>query len=227
MIGGTFDEISATHVGASASAWPLGDSGGADLVRDRLPRPSGDDRRRDPSPAASTQRRGAELYNALENLCISRGIPMPQLQIIETDGPQCLASGLREGDYVDRRDARARRDATAAEVEAVLAHELTHIRNRDTQIMVIAVIFAGIFGFFADLSIRGWDFPFGLSPRGSAAPNKRPGWRPARARWRWCRRRRSGHHHGARHYRHLMGHLDARSASPCRARASFWPMRAR
>jgi heat shock protein HtpX len=47
----------------------------------------------------------------------------------------------------------------------VLAHELTHIRNRDTQLMVVAVIFAGIFAFFGDLVIRGWDFPYGWAPR--------------------------------------------------------------
>ena len=47
----------------------------------------------------------------------------------------------------------------------MLAHELTHIRNRDTQMMVIAIIFAGIFAFFGDLAIRGWDFPYGWSPR--------------------------------------------------------------
>ena len=47
----------------------------------------------------------------------------------------------------------------------MLAHELTHIRNRDMQLMVIAVIFAGIFAFVADLTFRRWDFPFGFSPR--------------------------------------------------------------
>jgi heat shock protein HtpX len=47
----------------------------------------------------------------------------------------------------------------------VLAHELTHIRNRDTQLMVIAIIFAGIFAFFGDLIVRGWDFPYGWAPR--------------------------------------------------------------
>ena len=46
----------------------------------------------------------------------------------------------------------------------VLAHELTHIRNRDTQLMVIAIIFAGIFAFFGDMLVRGWDFPYGWSP---------------------------------------------------------------
>ena len=51
------------------------------------------------------------------------------------------------------------------ELEAVLAHELTHIRNRDTQLMVIAIVFAGIFAFFGDLIVRGWDFPYGWAPR--------------------------------------------------------------
>jgi heat shock protein HtpX len=65
-----------------------------------------------------------------------------------------------------------------------LGHELTHIRNRDTQLMVIAVIFAGIFGFFADLTIRGWDFPYGWSPRGKRSTDHDD--------WRGDRRGRDG-----------------------------------
>ena len=72
------------------------------------------------------------------------------------------------------------------ELEAVLAHELTHIRNRDTQLMVIAVIFAGIFAFFGDLVIRGWDFPYGWAPRskrrGRGGPSTRLGRRHERRR---------------------------------------------
>jgi heat shock protein HtpX len=105
------------------------------------------------------------LYNVLENLCISRGLPMPALQIIDTPALNAYASGLREGQYfvaVTRGLLDTLRDD---ELEAVLAHELTHIRNRDTQLMVIAVVFAGIFAFFGDLVIRGWDFPYGWGPR--------------------------------------------------------------
>jgi heat shock protein HtpX len=47
-----------------------------------------------------------------------------------------------------------------AELEAVLAHELTHIRNRDTQLLVVALIFAGIFTFVGDLIFRFWGFGF-------------------------------------------------------------------
>jgi heat shock protein HtpX len=104
------------------------------------------------------------LYNVLENLCISRGIPMPALQIIDTPALNAYAAGLREGQYTVAVTRGLLDTLADDELEAVLAHELTHIRNRDTQMMVIAVIFAGIFAFFGDLIIRGWDFPYGWSP---------------------------------------------------------------
>jgi heat shock protein HtpX len=104
------------------------------------------------------------LYNLLENLCISRGVPIPALQIIDSDALNAYASGLKEGEYKIAVTRGLLVELTDAEIEAVLAHELTHIRNRDVQLMVIAVIFAGIFAFVADLTIRRWDFPFGFSP---------------------------------------------------------------
>lgn len=118
-----------------------------------------------------TRKEAPELYNMLENLCISRGITMPRLEIIETPALNAYAAGLREGDYTIAVTRGLIERLEPAEVEAVLAHELTHIRNRDTQLMVIAVIFAGIFGFIGDLFIRRWDFPYGWSPRGRPAPD--------------------------------------------------------
>jgi heat shock protein HtpX len=104
------------------------------------------------------------LYNCLENLCISRGIPMPALKIIDDPALNAYASGIREGHYAVTVTRGLVESLDDAELEAVLAHELTHIRNRDVQLMVIAVIFAGIFAFAADLTIRNWNFPFGFSP---------------------------------------------------------------
>ena len=106
------------------------------------------------------------LYNALENLCISRGIPMPRLEIIESPALNAYAAGLREGNYVIAVTRGLINTLSAPELEAVLAHELTHIRNRDTQMMVVAVIFAGVFAFFGDMLFRAWDFPYGIYPRG-------------------------------------------------------------
>ena len=106
-----------------------------------------------------------KLYAALENLCISRGITMPALKIIESDGLNAFASGMREGQYSVSVTRGLMNNLTPDELEAVLGHELTHIRNKDVQLMVIATIFAGIIAFVTDLVVRNWDFPFGWSPR--------------------------------------------------------------
>jgi heat shock protein HtpX len=118
-----------------------------------------------------TRKEAPELYNMLENLCISRGITMPRLEIIETPALNAYAAGLREGDYTIAVTRGLVENLEPAEVEAVLAHELTHIRNRDTQLMVVAVIFAGIFGFIGDMFIRRWDFPYGWSPQNKPMPD--------------------------------------------------------
>ena len=104
------------------------------------------------------------LYNLLENLCISRGITMPKLQIIETDVLNAYASGMNEKQYkvaVTRGLLNALDDQ---ELEAVLAHELTHIRNGDVRLMVVAVIIAGIVTFAGELAFRGF-FRGGASGR--------------------------------------------------------------
>lgn len=105
------------------------------------------------------------LYNALENLCISRGLTMPKLQIIENPALNAYASGLTEKQHAVTVTRGLIDALTQAELEAVLAHELTHIQNRDTQLLVIAIVFAGVFAFFGDMAIRGWDFPYGFPPR--------------------------------------------------------------
>ncbi|MHC3126577.1 protease [Brevundimonas sp. GN22] len=96
-----------------------------------------------------------ELYNLLENLCISRGITMPALRIIETHGLNAYASGLRDGQYTVTVTRGLMNVLGRDELECVLAHELTHILNRDVRTMVIASIFAGIISVVAELIFRG------------------------------------------------------------------------
>lgn len=105
------------------------------------------------------------LYAALENLCISRGIAMPKLQIIDTPALNAYASGISPGSYTIAVTKGLAQQLNSRELEAVLAHELTHIRNKDAQLMVVAAIFAGIFAFVGDLTFRHWDFPYGWSPK--------------------------------------------------------------
>ncbi|MGH6875172.1 MAG: M48 family metallopeptidase, partial [Aestuariivirgaceae bacterium] len=116
--------------------------------------------------AAGVERQAEpRLYNTLENLCISRGIAMPRLKIIETEGLNAFASGIRSGNYSIAVTRGLLDQLSDRELQAVLGHELTHIRNKDTQLMVIAVIFAGIIAFVGDIMFRRLDFPFGYSPQ--------------------------------------------------------------
>src|SRR5262249_10556312 len=81
------------------------------------------------------------LYNLLENLCISRGMKMPELRIMDTDAMNAFATGLHEGQYSITVTQGLLDTLNDDEVEAVLGHELTHIRNRDCRLLIIAVIF--------------------------------------------------------------------------------------
>src|SRR6204780_2998919 len=101
-----------------------------------------------------TRQQQPRLYNLLENLCISRGIPMPKLEIIDSDALNAYATGLNQRQYAITVTSGLLNALNDQEVEAVLGHELTHIRNGDVQMMVIAVIIAGVVGFFAELFFR-------------------------------------------------------------------------
>ena len=94
------------------------------------------------------------LWNLLENLCISRGIPMPGLRIIETEARNAFASGVRRGQYTVTVTRGLMDALDDAELEAVLAHELTHIENRDVQLLVIAAVFVGVISLVGDLIVR-------------------------------------------------------------------------
>jgi heat shock protein HtpX len=94
------------------------------------------------------------LYNLLENLCISRGITMPTLRIADDEALNAFATGLNEKQYsitVTRGLMNALNDQ---EMEAVLGHELTHIRNGDVRMLVIAVVIAGVISFFGEMIFR-------------------------------------------------------------------------
>ena len=101
-----------------------------------------------------TRKEEPRLYNILENLCISRGITMPKLSIADDDALNAFATGLNEKQYsitVTRGLIDALNDQ---EIEAVLGHELTHIRNGDVRMMVIALVIAGVISFFGEMIFR-------------------------------------------------------------------------
>ena len=96
----------------------------------------------------------ARTYNLLENLCISRGITMPRLHIIESPLLNAYASGIRKSQYTITVTRGLVETLDDAELEAVLGHELTHIRNRDVQLLVVAAVFVGVISLVGDLLIR-------------------------------------------------------------------------
>src|SRR5665213_2467999 len=102
----------------------------------------------------ATRQQQPRLYNLLENLCISRGIPMPKLKIVDSDALNAFATGLNRRQYAITVTTELLKALNDQEIESVLGHELTHIRNGDVQMMVIAVIIAGVVGFFAELFFR-------------------------------------------------------------------------
>jgi heat shock protein HtpX len=90
-----------------------------------------------------------DLYNMVENLSITAGLPMPAVEIIETEALNAYASGLGSVDATIAVTRGLLETLTKDELETVLAHELTHIRNKDTRLMVVAIIFVGILAFGA------------------------------------------------------------------------------
>jgi heat shock protein HtpX len=98
-----------------------------------------------------------KLYAILEALCISRGMNVPQLKIIESDSLNACAAGLVEDDHSISVTRGLLSTLTSEELEAVLAHELTHIRNRDAQMMVVATIFVGFIGIIGSIIMHHWD----------------------------------------------------------------------
>jgi heat shock protein HtpX len=101
-----------------------------------------------------TRQEEPRLYNLLENLCISRGITMPKLKIMESPALNAFATGLNPRQYSITVTTGLLKALNDQEIEAVLGHELTHIRNGDVQLMVVAVIIAGVVGFFGELFFR-------------------------------------------------------------------------
>lgn len=113
--------------------------------------------------------RGAapRLYEMLENLCISRGMTVPKLMIIDDEALNAFASGVNDKQFTVTVTRGLLDHLNDAEVEAVLAHELTHIRNGDVKLMVVAVVIAGVLSFLSEITFRSVRFS-GSSSRGSS-----------------------------------------------------------
>jgi len=105
--------------------------------------------------AKSLSRKEApEIYNLLENLCIAQGMRVPRLNIIENSALNAFASGISEKNYTVTLTRGIIERLNRDELEAVIAHELTHIQNKDVRLLIVSIIFVGIFSFFGQMIFR-------------------------------------------------------------------------
>lgn len=101
-----------------------------------------------------TRKDAPELYNLLENLAIASGVKAPSLHIIDTPAMNAYASGVHESQYAVTVTTGLLAALDRDELEAVLAHELTHIISRDVRTMIIASVFAGVITLLAQIIAR-------------------------------------------------------------------------
>jgi len=95
-----------------------------------------------------------ELWNVLENLCITAGIVMPQLYIIEDMAPNAFATGRDEKHAAVAVTRGLLNMLERNELEGVLAHEISHIKNRDILLMTVVVVLVGFVTLLSDFFLR-------------------------------------------------------------------------
>lgn len=99
-----------------------------------------------------------ELYNIVENLAITAGLPMPKVYIVEDPSPNAFATGRNPENAVVAVTTGLMQILNRAELEGVVAHEMAHIGNRDMLIMTVAVVLAGFIAIIADIMMRSMIF---------------------------------------------------------------------
>lgn len=95
-----------------------------------------------------------DFYTVTENLAITAGLPMPKLYIIEDPAPNAFATGRDEKHAVVAATTGLLAMMNRAELEGVIAHELSHIKNKDMLVMTVAVVLAGFLAIVADIFLR-------------------------------------------------------------------------
>ncbi|MBO4674027.1 MAG: M48 family metallopeptidase [Bacteroidaceae bacterium] len=101
------------------------------------------------------RRENPRVYNLVENLCMSCGMTMPKVNIIEDDQLNAFASGINQKSYTVTLTRGIIDYLDDAELEGVIAHELTHIRNRDTRVLIVSIVFVGILSTVLTILTRG------------------------------------------------------------------------
>jgi len=100
------------------------------------------------------RRENKRVYNMVENLCMATQMDMPKINVIEDDSLNAFASGINRKNYTVTLSRGIINRLNNNELEAVIAHELTHIRNNDVKVLIVSIVFVGIFSLLTQILFR-------------------------------------------------------------------------
>ena len=100
------------------------------------------------------RRENPRVYNIVENLTMACGMPMPKVNVIDDPMLNAFACGIDDKSYTVTVTTGICDRLNDEELAGVIGHELTHIRNRDTRLLIISIIFVGIMSTIMSLSVR-------------------------------------------------------------------------
>ncbi|MDE5948762.1 MAG: M48 family metallopeptidase [Prevotella sp.] len=100
------------------------------------------------------RRDNPRVYNIVENLCMTCGMDMPQINVINDPQLNAFASGIDRSSYTVTVTTGLLQLLDDDELAGVIAHELTHIRNRDTRLLVVSIIFVGIISAIMSMTVN-------------------------------------------------------------------------
>jgi len=123
------------------------------------------------------RRENPRVYNIVENLTMTCGMPMPKINVIDDPQLNAFASGIDEKSYTVTVTTGICNRLNDDELAGVIGHELTHIRNRDTRLLIVSIIFVGIMSTVLSLVTRLlWNtFVYGGGGRRSSRNGKNGG----------------------------------------------------
>ena len=101
-----------------------------------------------------SRRENPRIYNIVENLCMSCGMQMPKVNVVDDPQLNAFASGIDNKSYAVTVTTGLLDLLDDEELKGVIAHELTHIRNRDTRLLITSIIFVGIISTVMSLTVR-------------------------------------------------------------------------
>ncbi len=100
------------------------------------------------------RRENPRVYNIVENLCIANGMDMPKVNVVDDPQLNAFASGINKSTYTVTVTTGLLNVLNDDELAGVLAHELTHIRNRDTRLLITSIVFVGIVSTLMSMIVR-------------------------------------------------------------------------